>query len=135
MKTHSTNYTNTLITVAADCGLEIANTNPKAESMAGHQLSILGIRPYELTSDDLLFEVFATRNGITETEKPNARAAMFAKPQACLRCSPLVKTQGYGIHHNAQAKIAAIAIESPKYHELLADENVVKINGMRSKRA
>lgn len=135
MKTHSTNYTNVLITVAADCGVEIAKTELKPDSVAGQQLSILGNKPYELTSDDLLFEVFATRNGITESEKPNVRAAMFAKPQACLRCSPLVKTQGYGIHHNAQSKIAAFAIESPKYHALLADENVVKVSGMRNKKA
>jgi len=52
-----------------------------------------------------------------------------------LRCSPLVKTLGYGIHHNAQSKIAAIAIESQEYRELLADDSVNKVAGMRSKKA
>jgi hypothetical protein len=134
-KIHSTNYTNTLITVAPDCNLEIAKSNPKPDSVAGMQLAMLAQKPYSLTSDDLLFEVFSIRNSLPESDKPLARAAMFSKPQACLRCSPLVKTLGYGIHHNAQSKIAAIAIESQEYRELLADDSVNKVAGMRSKKA
>ena len=132
---HTTNYANTFIKVAEDYALDVAKTEIKPDTIGALQLAILTAKPYEITSDDLLFEVFTIRNNIAQSESANKRAAFFSKPQACLRASPLVKTLGYGIHHNEQSKIAAFAIESEQYCALLQGENIKKVAGMRSKRA
>lgn len=132
---HSTNYKNTFIFVASDYPLPIAKSNPKPESIGDLQLKTLQANPYQLTSDDLLFAVYARRNEIPDDELEIAREAFFAKPQACLRASPLVKTMGYGVHHNENSKIAIYPLESDEYRKLSNDEKIAKTAGMRSKRA
>ena len=67
-------------------------------------------------------------------EVAGSREAFFAKPQACLRASPLVKQFGWGIHHDAEGRVALLAIESEAYRTLLDDPAVRKTPGMRSKR-
>lgn len=74
------------------------------------------------------------RHNISQNDEL-ARADFFARPLACLRCSPIVKTLGYGIHHDENSKIAAFAIDSDEYKNLLNDNNIKKVTGMRSKRA
>lgn len=130
---HSTNYSNTFISVASDYSLAVAKPNPKEGTIGAHQLAAIIEKPYQMTSDDLLFMVYAQRNGISGDDEI-ARAAFFAKPQACLRASPLVKTLGFGVHHDENAKIAAFAIESERYNELLNDQTINKVAGMRSKK-
>ena len=49
--------------------------------------------------------------------------------------SPLAKRYGWGIHNNAEGKIALIAIESPEYEQLLNDPRITKIKAFRSTRA
>ena len=76
-----------------------AGTTPtKAGSIAQIQHELLTRQPYHYTSDDLLFEVHALRQGIAAKDRKPAREAFFAKPQACLRASPLVKQFGWGLH-------------------------------------
>ena len=87
------------------------------------------------TSDDLLFEVHALRQGIAAKDRKPAREAFFAKPQACLRASPLVKQFGWGLHHDADAKVAAYGVDSEAYRELSARADLKIVAGMRSKRA
>lgn len=130
---HSTNYSNTFISVASDYSLSVAKTDPKEGTIGAHQLAAIIEKPYQMTSDDLLFMVYAQRNGISGDDQ-TAREAFFAKPQACLRASPLVKTLGFGVHHDESAKIAAFAIESERYSELLNDQTINKVAGMRSKK-
>jgi hypothetical protein len=81
-----------------------------------------------MTSDDLLYETQRVRGG------DKSRDAFFAKPQACLRTSPLVKQFGWGIHHDADGRIALVDPQSDTYRRLLADASVKKTPGMRSKR-
>lgn len=130
---HSINYTNTLITMAEDCPAATARAPEKPGTVAALQYEMLAAAPYKLTSDDLLVEVEARRKGASD--KAALRAALFSKPQACLRASPLVKTYGFGLHHDGQSRVALIPAESPRYAELLADPAVKKRPGMRSARA
>jgi len=132
--TYSTNYRGTLITVSTDCPVDHGTVPARPGTIAALQHDLLA-DPYRLTSDDLLFEVHAIRTGVAEDARDAARAALFARPQACLRASPLVKQFGWGLHHDGAGRVAAVAVESPDYARLLADPAVAKVPGMRSKRA
>ncbi len=130
---HSTNYTNTLITVAGDYKHDHAII-AKQGTIGALQLDLISKKPYQITSDDLLFSIHSARNNLDENDA-NQRNQFFAKPMACLRASPLVKTLGYGVHHDENSKIAVFPIESADYKSLLEDNNIQKVAGMRSKRA
>lgn len=137
MKTHSTNYFNTLIEPSEDCKRlksEVPKMKNDKKTQAVLQFDFLANAPYQLTSDDCLFEVFATQSDLTESEKTAARNQFFSKGQACFRCSPLVKNYGWAIHANAEGKIALIPRESDAYFALQADENIEKVKGMRNAR-
>lgn len=125
---HSTNYRTTLITVAADCAALLSAPPAKPGTVAGMQYEMLAARPYQLTSDELLRAVEQARKGA------DAAARLFDKPQACLRASPLVKQYGFGLHHDAEARVALVPVESDDYARLLADPEVKKRPGMRSSR-
>lgn len=132
MKT--TNYQDTLITVSADSPVAVGTVPDKPDTVAGVQHRLLAETPYRMTSDDLLFEAHVARRGVPAGERDAARAALFAKPQACLRASPLVKQFGWGVHHDHDGRIALVAQESAAYRRLLDDPTVKKVPGMRSKR-
>ena len=132
MKT--TNYADTFIAVSADSPVTAADMAPKPGSVAAMQLELLHAKPYGLTSDDLLFEVHARRAEIAEADRAEARARFFSKPQACLRASPLVKKHGWGIHHDMQGRVAAVAVESDDYAKLKARGDLKQTIGMRSSR-
>jgi hypothetical protein len=131
----STNYSDTLILVSPDCPRSIAEIPEKAGSIAALQHELLARSPYAITSDDLLFEVYARRHEVAQDERAAARAAFFSKPQACLRCSPLPKQFGWGIHHDSDGHIALIAVESPEYARLSKGDAGKTVPAMRSKRA
>jgi hypothetical protein len=125
---HSTNYFDTLITVSADCPVTAAAPPTKPGTIAERQFAMLAARPNSLTSDALLLAVESERKG------PVAPETFFAKPQACLRASPLVKKHGYGLYHDAKGRVALVAMESAEYARLLADPAIAKRPGMRSAR-
>lgn len=126
--THTTIYRDTLVTVSADCPVAMGVVPGKPGAIATLQYALLA-EPYRLTSDDLLFEVHRARGG----EK--TRDEFFARPQACLRASPLVKQFGWGLHHDSEGRVAAVAVDGADYAKLLADPAVKKTPGMRSRRA
>jgi hypothetical protein len=130
----TTNYTNTFITVAPDSAAKAGQRPAKAETIAGMQYSLLQETPYKLTSDDLLFEVHARRNAIADADRAHERQAFLAKPQACLRTSPLVKQHGWGLHHDAQGRVAMYAVETEDYARLAARTDVKVVAGMRSRK-
>lgn len=130
---HSTNYQSTFITIAPDSAATTGIVPPKPDSIAGRQYALLKAQPYKLTSDDLLFAVHAAKNGIPDTAV--TRAEFFAKPKACLRASPLPKQYGWGIHHDAAARVALVAVGSAEYDRLLSDKSVKSFPAMRGKRA
>ncbi|MGV6872540.1 DUF6157 family protein [Pseudochelatococcus sp. B33] len=125
---HSTNYRETLITVSADCPVTVATPPAKRGTIAERQFTMLDAAPYAVTSDELLLAIE------NERKAPVTAADFFAKPQACLRASPLVKKHGYGLHHDAEGKVALVPMESAEYARLLADRLVTKRPGMRSAR-
>jgi hypothetical protein len=99
------------------------------------QYELLAEHPYTLTSDDVLFSVFATRKEIAETDLEEERGLFFAKGQPCFRASPLTKRYGWGIHSNSEGKIALVGVGTEKYQRLVANTSITKIKGMRSRRA
>lgn len=137
MKFHTTNYENTFIEIADDCPVSAAAAPPPKlpKTAAQLQFELITQNPYVFTSDDVLFEIFALKNNLSESEKPEARKRFFSKGQACMRSSPLSKRYGFGIHSNMEGKIALFPVESEQYKEFLKNANVKKVKAMRSKRA
>lgn len=125
---HTTNYRETLITVSADCPETVATPPTKPETIAGRQYAMLTAAPYSMTSDELLLAIENERKG------PVSAADFFATPKACLRASPLVKKHGFGLHHDAEGKVALVSLGSKEYERLLATAAVEKRPGMRSAR-
>jgi len=132
---HTTNYVETLILPSPDCPAAAAKVPARPGSVAAMQHERLAAAPYAMTSDELLFGIHADRQGIAAGERPAARAAFFSKGQACLRASPLVKSHGWALHHDAAGRVALVDPAGPRFAELVARADVAKLSGMRSKRA
>lgn len=133
MKT--TNYTNTFIEVAEDCSAKSAEIPPlkgSEKTAANIQFEMISENPYRYTSDDVLFTVYATKNNISKRELDKEK--FFSKGQACFRSSPLTKRYGWGVHNDAEGKIAIYALESTEYKKLSKDKNLKHVKAMRSKR-
>jgi hypothetical protein len=56
-----------------------------------------------------------------------ARKEFLSKGHPHLRVSALAKRYGWGIHNNAEGKLALIAVESPQYERLLSDPRTTKM--------
>jgi hypothetical protein len=133
----TTNYYNTFIEIAEDCPISAAEVPPvKGEnlSVANLQFDMIMANPYTYTSDEVLFTIYAQRNGV-DGNLEQERAAFFSKGQACLRASPLAKRYGWGIHHDAEGKVALYPAESIEYQQFAKSEALKHTKGMRSKRA
>ena len=135
---HSTNYFDTLIEPAEDCpetsGV-VPPTKGTKKSVANMQYEMLADSPYQYTSDDVLFTVWAMRKQVPEDELAAARETYFSKGQPCFRASPLTKRYGWGVHSNADGKVAMFSSDSEEYVQLVEDEAVKKKKAMRSTRA
>ncbi|HRE51731.1 MAG TPA: DUF6157 family protein [Flavitalea sp.] len=137
-KIHTTNYFDTFIEVAEDtkatCGTKPPSKADK-QTVAEMQYALLVNDPYKFTSDDLLFRVFADRNGLTKPEYKKAREQFFSKGQPCLRSSPLTKTYGFGIHADSNGKIAVVGMETKAYTRFQKDPKIKKVKAMRTSRS
>lgn len=113
----TTNYVNTFIAVSPDCSVPVATPPParNSPSIAERTLELLQDRPYELTSDDVIFTVWAERQGIPEDQWPAVREAFFARGRACLRASELGKRYGWGTHHDERSRVAVYGLGSEDY--------------------
>jgi hypothetical protein len=131
----TTDYRDTFIAVAPDCPVDTAEEPPRgaAPTIAAMQYELLAARPYELTSDELLFTVHARRSGIAEDDA-DARARFLAADRACLRASPLGKRYGWGTHHDADGRVALVAVGSDEYARLSSDPALTQKAAMRSSR-
>lgn len=132
-KKHTTNYVNTFIEVASDTKAEIGTVPPSKDkiTVAEMQYNLISRNPYKYTSDDILFQVFAERNDIIESELLQAREQFFAKGNPCLRSSPLTKTYGFGIHADSNGKVALYGMETEQYERFLSDPEIKKVMAMR----
>lgn len=133
---HTTNYTDTFIEVADDCRAASGTPPPeKADpTVARMQFELIQANPYRYTSDEILFAVYAARNGVGPDELEGRRAEFFSRGQACLRASPLGKTYGWGIHHDGAGRVAIYPRGSEEYERLRADAALRQLKAMRSSR-
>ncbi|MDP3209621.1 MAG: DUF6157 family protein [Rhodoglobus sp.] len=138
---HSTNYFDTFITVAPDSAAVEASVPPEraTPSVAERTFRMIADNPYCFTSDDVIFTVWADRNEVPEAARPNARADFFSKGQPCLRSSDLGKRYGWGVHSDAEGRVAIVGLASPEYAALAAGSTpdggaVTVTSAMRSKR-
>ncbi|MCS5717672.1 DUF6157 family protein [Herbiconiux sp. CPCC 205763] len=133
----TTNYIDTFIAVAPDCRVVIAETPPTTAkpTVAALQFELIAEHPYEMTSDEVLFAVHATRNNVNDDDLDSERERFFAKDQACLRASPLGKRYGWGTHHDENGRVALVGIGTADYDRLLGDDHLTHKAAMRSSRA
>ena len=133
---HSTNYSNAFISVADDCPANTGSIPPEKRdpTIARIQYEMLFENPYRYTSDEVIFAIYAAKNGIGPADLEARRAAYFSKGQACLRSSPLGKRYGWGIHHDAESKVALYPRESEAYIRLSQDPTLKQVKAMKSAR-
>ena len=133
---HSTNYTNTFIAVATDCPAEAGSVPPEKRdpTLARMQYDMISAHPYRYTSDEILFAIHAARKGIQPAEMEDQRAEFFSRGQPCLRSSPLGKRYGWGIHHDAESRVALYPRETEEYRRLSQDPSLKQVAAMRSAR-
>ncbi len=137
MKIHSTNYYDTLITVAEDSKANqgVAPLSAKGKkTIANWQFELLAEQPSSHTSDEVIFLTYAYRNELLDSEMEEAHAQFFAKGQPCLRTSPLAKTYGWGILSDAAGKVRLIDCASEEYQTLLGTDSIKKVPAMKSKK-
>jgi Family of unknown function (DUF6157) len=136
--------TDTFVVVAPDCPVSSAvvpaaeGTNPPVHVI---QYELLTARPYRFTLEDLIFETYTRRAGITKTEiKQRAaaiRAELFSRPHACMRASALPKRYGWGVHYDSKGRVALYPMESAEYKQFASGKvsGVKLVAALRSKRA
>ena len=131
---HTTNYLNTFIFVADDCPVTKAEVPPKKEikTVASMQFDMLKNAPYQHTSDEVLFQVFAAKNNIPEADRDSEKKKFFSKGQPCFRSSPLTKRYGWGVHFNQEGKMALYAVESDEYRQFSQANSLKTIKAMRT---
>jgi hypothetical protein len=135
MKIHTTNYTNTFIEVADDCPAtsgEVPPTKGDTKTVASIQFEMVSKNPYKFTSDDILFQVFADRNNLTNSEYQKAREQFFSKGQPCFRASALTKRYGWGVHYDKDGKMAIFGVESAEYEQYSKNKSLKVVKAMRS---
>lgn len=135
---HTTNYQNTFIEVAEDCPIAAAEVPPQKadkKTVANYQFDMVAHNPYKYTSDDVVFEAYAQKNEIGKSERKAAREAFFSKGQPCLRASPLTKRYGWGVHADADGKVAIYGMDSAEYKKMAKDNSLQHVKAMRSKKA
>lgn len=84
------NYYNTFIQVSEDCPASAAiipKAKGESKTIPVIQYEMISNHPYQYTQEDVLFEVFAARNHISENDRVFAREKFFSKGQPCLRTS------------------------------------------------
>ena len=136
MKVHGTNYIDTFIKVAEDTKTDRGTIPPVKDkrTVAEMQYGMIVKNPYQYTSDDVFFQVFADRNDLTKAEYESARAQFFSKGQPCFRASLLAKTYGFGVHSDGSGKVALVGMETDEYQKFLADPKIKKVKAMKSSR-
>jgi hypothetical protein len=138
MKTHTTNYKDAFIQIADDSPAKAGEIPPvkrMEKSVANIQFEMISENPYKFTSDDVVFHTFAVKKGLEKAELPAEREHFFSKGQPCLRASPLTKRYGWGVHSNAEGKVALYSADSEDYKNFSDDEKLEVVKAMRSKRA
>ncbi|MFC5649833.1 DUF6157 family protein [Paenibacillus solisilvae] len=122
------NYYNTLITVSSDCPAQRGMIPPDKKSgrtKPSIEFELIANHPYTYTQEEILYEVHVRHKEIPEDELAmrgvQLKDEFFRKPMPCLRASMLPKKYGWGIHFDADGKMALVPMESPDYQHFLDD--------------
>ncbi len=137
MKVHTTNYQNTFIQIADDCPIGIGDAPPikgNIRTVANRQFDMILKSPYQYTSDEVMFQIFADRNGLAPSDYKEAREHFFSKGQPCFRSSPLTKRYGWGIHFDKDGKMAIYGAETNEYKNFSTDPTLKIVKAMKSNR-
>ena len=132
------NYYNTLIEIAEDSPATKAEVpKPKGgkKTKPVIEYEMIANHPYKYTEEDIAFETYAVLHNIPKAIWPKERQTFLSKGHPHLRVSALAKRYGWGIHNNAQGKVALIAVNSLKYKKLMKDPRTTKIKAFRSESA
>ncbi|MCH8549949.1 MAG: DUF6157 family protein [Balneolaceae bacterium] len=133
----STNYYSTLIEVAEDCPVIIAEVplqKDPTKTIATLQFEMLKNNPYKYTSDELLFMVHVIRNNIPDKDLIHEQEVFFSNGQPCFRSSPLPKRYGWGVHSDDKGRIGLVAVESEAYMSLAKNKHIKHVKAMRTRR-
>ncbi|MEP9409382.1 DUF6157 family protein [Peribacillus frigoritolerans] len=130
-------YKNTLITISEDSKVSSAQVpviKNEKPTIAYIEHDLIKNNPYKFTQEDVQFKTYLIKNQMEAKNAAELREQFFSKSKACFRASPLVKNYGWGIHYNNQGKIAIYDVNSEMYNQLLKQDDITKLKGMRSKR-
>ncbi|MFS0605281.1 DUF6157 family protein [Peribacillus frigoritolerans] len=130
-------YKNTLITISEDSKVSSAKVpviRNEKRTIAYIEHDLINNNPYKFTQEDVQFKTYLIKNQMEAENAAELREQFFSKSKACFRASPLVKNYGWGIHYNNQGKIAIYDVNSEMYNQLLKQDDITKLKGMRSKR-
>ncbi|MFS0673708.1 DUF6157 family protein [Ornithinibacillus sp. 179-J 7C1 HS] len=130
-------YQNTFITISEDSAIESAITplpRNNKPTIASIEYELIYNNPYKYTQSDVQFQTYLIKNDIVSDQLEELREQFFQKPKACFRASPLVKKYGWGIHYDAEGKVAIYGVDSEAYERFLLSDDITKLKGMRSKR-
>lgn len=132
---------NTFVLCAEDCPVEspvIPQEKAGKPTVASLEYRLLSTHPYHFTRDDLLVEVALRKQGLpeseTEAQRESLRAELLRRPQACMRASPLPKSYGFGVHYDADGRLAIYGKGSPDYERLATTPSVTVVKAMRNRR-
>ncbi|WP_042167447.1 DUF6157 family protein [Paenibacillus gorillae] len=137
------NYYNTFIKVAPDCPAEMGLVPPEkktGKTKPGIEYDLVADHPYQYSQEDLLFEVHVRHKEIPQEEieanGTQLKDEFYQRPMACLRASMLPKKYGWGIHFNAEGKLALYEVGSPEYERYAngEDKSVTVVAAMRNSR-
>jgi hypothetical protein len=96
--------------------------NGADKTVARIQFEVLAENPYKFTEHEFYYEVHVVRRKRTDLKLESYN----------IKRIPLLKRYGWGIHRDAEGKLALVACESDRYEELLADPSVKKTQAYRS---
>jgi hypothetical protein len=132
------NYYDTLIEVADDCPAtegQVPQARGGKKTKAVVEYELLASHPYTFTQEDIAFEVYAALHDIPKGGRRAEREKLSSKGHPHFRVSALAKRYGWGIHNDAEGRVALVAIESPEYERLVKDPRTAKVKAFRSTRA
>lgn len=135
------NYYNTFIAVAPDTSANAGTVPPERggkKSIAVLEYEMISLDPYGFTQEEVQFSVHLRRSDIAPDEAESRKAelwkAFFSKPMACMRTSPLAKTYGWGLHFDAEGRVALVGMETEEYERMARDASLEQTRAMRGKR-
>ena len=134
-------YTDTFIQVAEDCPATQSTTPSPYRgrpSVAGIEYELLTERPYTYNNEELIFEVHVRKNEIPAEDLWERRDKiwndLFKKSHPDLRSSALTKRYGWGVHYNADGKIALYGMETDEYQNFVESGIFTVLTATRAKR-